>query len=243
MSKAFLLLWLEAPLQSWGADSRFGRRGTLDFPTKSGILGLLCCALGAGGEQRELLAEMAPLMQTVLSFGRTTENRRGENRKVDREPLLRDFQMVGSGYDEKNPWESMLIPKKSNGESAVGGGSKITYRYYVQDAGFAAILEVPTEKVATFAEALQNPYWDIYFGRKCCAPTDFIYRGCFDSELSALKKALEIAQEKKLSENFRVVDGEGAGEIIILNDVPIQFGENKIYRERRVTILTTDGDA
>ncbi len=36
-----LLLWLEAPLQSWGADSRFGRRATLPFPTRSGVLGLV----------------------------------------------------------------------------------------------------------------------------------------------------------------------------------------------------------
>ena len=47
-----LLLWLEAPLQSWGAGSRYGRRDTLPFPTRSGILGLLCCAMGRGGEQR-----------------------------------------------------------------------------------------------------------------------------------------------------------------------------------------------
>ncbi len=242
MSNVYLLLWLEAPLQSWGADSRFGRRGTLEFPTKSGILGLLCCALGADGEQRELLAEMAPLTQSVISFGRKKENSRGERQKVDREPLLRDFQMVGSGYDEKNPWETLLIPKKSDGTAAVNGGSKLTYRYYLQDAAFAAIAQVPVEKAAAFADALLNPCWDIYFGRKCCAPTDFIYRGVFDSEASALEKALEIADGKGRVEDFRVVDGEGTEETIILNDVPIQFGENKIYRERRVTIITMDGN-
>ena len=176
MSNSYLLLWLEAPLQSWGFDSRFGRRGTLEFPTKSGILGMLCCALGAGGEQRELLMEMGPLRQTVLSFRKSKE----------REVLLRDFHMVGSGYDDQNPWETLLIPKKSDGKAAVGGGSKITYRYYLQDAAFATILEVLPEKTALFADALTNPCWDIYFGRKCCAPTDFIYRGSFSTESSAI---------------------------------------------------------
>ncbi|MCR6650496.1 MAG: type I-E CRISPR-associated protein Cas5/CasD [Cellvibrionaceae bacterium] len=52
MSNPYLLLWLEAPLQSWGHDSKFGRRDSLDFPTKSGVLGLLCCALGAGASKR-----------------------------------------------------------------------------------------------------------------------------------------------------------------------------------------------
>ena len=228
MSNAYLLLWLEAPLQSWGADSRFGRRGTLNFPTKSGVLGLLCCALGAGGEQKELLLEMGSLHQTVLSYRRSKE----------REALLRDFQMVGSGYDDKNPWETLLIPKKSDGKPAVGGGSKITYRYYLQDAAFAAIVEVPTNKSAIFAEALVNPCWDIYFGRKCCAPTDWIYRGSFAAESSAIEKSKEIAKEKMLLEDFRVLDGEHRGETMILNDVPIQFGDNKVYRERRVTIIT-----
>lgn len=44
-----LLLWLEGPLQSWGHDSQFDRRDTLPFPTFSGICGMLCAALGAGG--------------------------------------------------------------------------------------------------------------------------------------------------------------------------------------------------
>lgn len=51
MAEPYLLMWLEAPLQAWGHESRFGRRESLDFPTKSGVLGLLCCALGYGGEQ------------------------------------------------------------------------------------------------------------------------------------------------------------------------------------------------
>ena len=66
MSNPYLLLWLEAPLQSWGFDSKFGRRETLKFPTRSGVVGLVCSALGAGGEQRELLAEFSSLRQTVI---------------------------------------------------------------------------------------------------------------------------------------------------------------------------------
>ena len=70
MNNPWLLLWLEGPLQSWGQDSKFGRRDTLAFPTKSGVLGLVCAALGAGGEQRELLEEFATLPQTVIAYAR-----------------------------------------------------------------------------------------------------------------------------------------------------------------------------
>lgn len=41
-----LALRLSAPLQSWGVNSRFVRRGTGRHPTKSGIVGLLAAALG-----------------------------------------------------------------------------------------------------------------------------------------------------------------------------------------------------
>lgn len=41
-----LLLRLAGPMQAWGADSRFTRRETLRYPTKSGVLGLLAAARG-----------------------------------------------------------------------------------------------------------------------------------------------------------------------------------------------------
>lgn len=240
MSSAFILLWLEAPLQSWGADSRFGRRDTLDFPTKSGVLGMLCCALGAGGEQRELLAEMAFLKQTVFAYRKTVSLPDGHRRAVDQNPRLRDFQMVGSGYDESDPWQDLMIPRKSNGERAVGGGTKITYRFYLQDAIFAVVMEIPFHKAEMVAEALQNPRWDIYLGRKCCAPVDIVFRGLYDVEDDAFQNARSIAEDKHLSEVFRVVDGKREGETIVLNDVPVQFGEAKRYRERIVTVILTE---
>lgn len=41
-----LLMRLAAPLQSWGVDSKFERRGTERIPTKSGVIGLVAAALG-----------------------------------------------------------------------------------------------------------------------------------------------------------------------------------------------------
>ncbi len=239
MATRYLLLWLQAPLQSWGHDSKFGRRDTINFPTKSGVLGLLCCALGAGGEQCELLAEFAPLKQTVISFVRTRKIAEEKRVKANREPLLRDFHMVGSGYDDKDPWQTLLIPKTSEGKKAVGGGTKITYRYYLQDAYFAVLLQVPASRTVAIAEALQNPVWDVFLGRKNCVPTDFIYRGLYDDEASALQQALAIAQDRGLMEDFRVCDGEHEGEVLTLMDVPIQFGERKRYQDRRVTVITS----
>lgn len=240
MRPSYLLLWLEGPLQSWGSDSKFGRRDTLNFPSKSGILGLVCAALGAGGEQQELLAQFTSLKQTVIAYTRSQKKSDGTLYKLDREPLLCDFHMVGSGYNEQDLWQSLLIPKTDKGKAPNNvSGTKITYRYYLQDAVFATLLEVPEAIAQDLALALQNPVWDLYLGRKCCIPTDFIYRGLFTTESEAFELAAKIAQEKSLLEDFRVIEGEHAGEVLILNDVPIQFGENKYYRDRIVTVVST----
>lgn len=149
--------------------------------------------------------------------------------------------MVGSGYDEKDPWEDLLIPKMSNGKRPKGAGTKMTYRYYLQDAAFAVVLEVPAFKAEAISQALQNPAWDVYLGRKNCVPTDFIYRGVFDNEASALEQAAVIAKQKGRIEDFRVLHGalgEGeADEVFTLNDVPVQFGEDKRYRDRQVSLI------
>jgi CRISPR system Cascade subunit CasD len=235
MTGPYLLLWLEGPLQAWGHDSRFGRRDSLDFPTKSGVLGLLLCALGAGGEQRDLLAELADLDMRVAAYA--PADREGQPRP--RLPLLCDFHMVGSGYDKNDLWQNMLIPKKSDGSTAVGGGAKLTYRYYVQDMAFAVALEVPPTRLEEFAAALQNPVWDLYLGRKNCAPTEFIYQGQYNVAEEALNQAGELARNspRPRSLSFQVIQGAGDGEIITLNDVPVQFGRRKLYRDRLVTVL------
>lgn len=233
MTDPYLLLWLEAPLQSWGHDSKFGRRDSLDFPTKSGVFGLLCCALGAGGKQTKWLARWADCDMQVQAYVQT--DRKGES--LLRQPLMRDFHMVGSGYDDKDPWQTLLIPKTSAGKKAVGGGTKMTYRYYLQDMAFAVALQGSQHELLELEKALQNPVWDLYLGRKNCVPTEFIAQGVHADAEQAMAKAGELAKSKCRSQVFQVLQGEHDGEVLTLNDVPLQFGEHKLYRDRRITVL------
>lgn len=70
-----LLLRLAGPLQSWGSDAKFDRRGTERVPTKSGVIGLIAAALGR--QRHESVEDLL-----VLRFGV----------RVDREgKLLRDY--------------------------------------------------------------------------------------------------------------------------------------------------------
>ncbi len=232
MSDSYLLLWLEAPLQSWGHDSKFGRRDSLDFPTKSGVLGLICCARGVNDAQIEWLSEYSSMDMQVMSYCR----KHGLSKAMMRQPMLEDFQMVGSGYNVQDPWESLLVPRTNEGKKAVGGGSKITYKYYLQDMAFAVALQIPQSMIENVSQSLQAPIWDLYLGRKNCAPTEFIYQGIHASAEEAFMKASAMAEEKNLSAYSHILEGAHDGEVCVLNDVPLKFGRHKLYRDRQVTV-------
>ena len=76
-----VFLWLEGPLQAWGVTSRFAVRDTGDVPSKSGVLGLVCAALGlrtaddpSNSDPRFLRArvrhEVIPVLEAVFPAAR-----------------------------------------------------------------------------------------------------------------------------------------------------------------------------
>ena len=233
MAEKHLLLWLEAPLQSWGVDSKFGRRDTLDFPTRSGVMGILLCAMGAGGEQQALLANWATASMQVQAYARLSAD---QAQLVTPPPALEDFHMVGAAYNDADPWENLFIPKTAEGKKQVGSGAKITYRYYLQDMAYAVLIKADEDLIDTAAQALCSPVWDIYLGRKCCAPTDFVFQGVYTDEASRNAGLAALAERKSRGLAFKVLEGEHEGERLILNDLPLQFGPFKSYADRVVTV-------
>jgi len=227
MDKRLLVLWLEAPLQSWGTDSLFGRRDTQDFPSKSGIIGMLIAAMGKRGPQSELLKELSTQVHTVFSFIREQQS----------SVLLRDFHMVGSGYDHEDPWQNLFIPKTVEGRPAVGGGSKMTYRYYLRDAFFGVVIEGKKDLIKRCGEALKNPVFTLSLGRKTCIPTEFVYQGLFQTFDEAKERVMMIASEKGLILKQTILEGEYEGDTFSVNDVPVRFGIRKTYRDRMVTVI------
>ena len=230
----YLLLWLEGPLQAWGHDSKFGLRDTLDFPTKSGVLGLILASMGKGGEQSELLDALSSCKHYVYSFCQDG---------ISSLQLI-DYQVVGSGYDETDELEQLMIPRKRDGNFSKDGkgrvaGSKLTYRHYIQDGKFAVIAEIPSDIADEVAYSLQNPVWPLFLGRRTCIPTKPIFRGLFNEFIQAESSLREMVNSNNLSMSFRVLEGryENEGDVLVLNDVPLSFGENKKYSSRYVTVI------
>jgi CRISPR system Cascade subunit CasD len=163
----FLVLQLSGPLQSWGFDSRYTQRNTGLFPTKSAVAGMICAALGySRGSQDEkvFLDHMRTCTLTTLSLVKYA----GSEEKRWKIPTRRieDFHTVlgTKSADGKNKKDAVL-----------------TQRQYLCDAEFLALLEGPTDLVTSIGEALKNPVWGIWLGRKACIPSKPVFGGVFDS--------------------------------------------------------------
>ena len=145
-----LLLRLAGPMQSWGTQSRFFTRDTGLEPSKSGVIGLLCAALGWGRETS--LEELAGLRMGV---------------RVDRAGVMKmDYQTTGGGTLPDGSPYGVRRASDTRGETVLSD------RYYLADADFLVGLESDDAGLLhRIEEALQRPVWQIYLGRKAFVPS------------------------------------------------------------------------
>ena len=149
-----LLLRLAGPMQSWGTQSRFTMRDTGLEPSKSGVIGLLCAALGRSRD--ESLDDLATLRMGV---------------RVDSPGALKvDYHTAGGG---KLPDGSKYGVRKASGAA---GGTVLSNRYYLADADFLVGLQGDDEDLLRCLQvALKEPKWQLYLGRKSFVPGVPVY--------------------------------------------------------------------
>ncbi len=156
-----LFLRLEGPLQSWGERGRWSVRDTALEPTKSGVVGLLACALGF-----HLDDEIGQLSRQIQMGVR-----------VDQPGvLLKDYHTVGGGYTMPQLLQADGKPKGKPGKAH----TELTYRTYLCDASFLLAIQAGAKTIDQLAQAVQNPYWVIFLGRKSCPPSRPLYEGVGD---------------------------------------------------------------
>jgi CRISPR system Cascade subunit CasD len=145
-----LFLRFEGPLQAWGnQESKFVVRRTAAAPTKSGVIGILCSALGVS--RAEAAQEWIPRL-TALRMGVRIDS-----------PGVRwwDYHTVGAGMD-------MRI---AEGEGKAKPGAMLTRREYLCDASFLVALLGEPALIGDLEAAVKDPRWTLYMGRKCCPPS------------------------------------------------------------------------
>lgn len=137
---ATLLLRLQGPMQSWGTTSRFDERDTQLEPSKSGVLGLLCAALGR--DRSEPVDDLARLRMGV---------------RVDREGVpMRDYQTATGVLTAAGRTDL--------------GRTVVSPRFYLADAAFLVGLEGDGSLLRTLHHAARTPMWPLALGRKSFAP-------------------------------------------------------------------------
>lgn len=225
-----LLLRLSGPMQSWGVMSRFSRRDTGKEPSKSGVIGLLCAALGVSREEANtenpVFKALKDLKMGVL---------------VLREGILQ------SDYHTAQ-----------NVAIASGGTPKeteLSTRFYLADADFVVGLEGDDREILNAArEALRKPKWQLFLGRKAFVPGEPVY---FREGVVATEKSLEeYLRSEELDNLLQKHDEEfgrqsknraGRQRLILDNetgsetrqDVPLSFAERR-FTNRRVRTTFID---
>ena len=201
-----LLLRLIAPMQSWGVQSRFSIRDTGLEPSKSGVIGLLCAALGR--PRHAPIADLAALRMGV---------------RVDREgKMAYDFHTAQN------------VLKASGGNK----DTEPSRRYYLADAAFTVGLEHPDLAfLQTINQALQNPVWPLYLGRKAFVPSAPIGQKNGIKAESVLEVALQ--PEPLPARPLRLVIENPAGSEV-RPDQPVCFiSDQRQFVPRRVATTFT----
>ena len=220
-----LLLRLTGPMQSWGFQSRFRERDTGLEPTKSGVIGLLCAALGR--DRAESVDDLAALRMGV---------------RVDREGILKNDYHTTGGSRYGSRFYGVAFP------DGKGRTTVLSNRQYLADAEFLVGLEGDEPLLAQLEQALARPKTQIFFGRKSFVPGAPLLLpqiepwtpGLRDIPLLDLLRSypwlghLEPPRRRRAPDRIRIVVDSG-GELThdVRNDVPVSF-EDRLFSSRYV---------
>ncbi|HET6574865.1 MAG TPA: type I-E CRISPR-associated protein Cas5/CasD [Fimbriiglobus sp.] len=218
-----LLLRLAGPMQSWGTQSRFTHRDAGTEPSRSGVVGLLCAALGRS--RTEPLDDFTALRMAV---------------RVDREGrLMRDYHTAGGEHrpgavlgdqpDGRNKGKPRPygVPKADGS----GVGTVVSHRFYLADADFLVGLEGPDVNfLSLLHNALRSPVWPMYLGRKSFLPALPPAVGVADGNLSPVLATFPWRRrvpEEAPPNRLRVVEEVEFGQGEPRDDVPLSFADRR----------------
>ncbi len=168
---ACLALRLEGPLQSWGTASQYNRRLTDLLPSRSAISGMLCAALGldrGSAEEASFLQEMMPVSMLAIAVPRQLGNRLLPVRRLEDYHTVLDTAKADGGLKD----------------------CQLTYRQYLLNAAFRVFLSGERELLEKAGNALLDPVWGLWLGRKACIPTAPVFAGIYPDQRTAITSCL-----------------------------------------------------
>ena len=203
--KHTLLLRLKAPMQSWGISSRFSIRDTGKEPSKSGVIGLLCAALGISRDEANT---------NNLQFDELLK-------------LEMSVRVLHEGVLQKDYHTAQHIAKADGGTKE----TELSTRWYLADADFLVGLESEDlSLLESLQTAVQNPKWQLFLGRKAFVPSVPVYFA--ENGLQTGENVLQNFEiQSKSKEQRLIIEDESGTEV--RQDVPLDFA-NRRFSMRRV---------
>lgn len=205
MASPYLVFSLSASLGAMGELAGHERRGSLLWPGRSALIGLMGAALGIRRDGD--FSELDGLKIEVAVFDSGT--------------VLRDFHTIQSV-----PAAAVKKPN-SRPEAIRKAGGRLTTSITLRDyrAGVFYGVAVQGEGLEEIAAALRKPHFTLYLGRKSCplsSPLNpqIVQADTVEEALGQVKVPIWLSQHVDLSKKVMVVGEEGSQRDYV-HDIPL----------------------
>lgn len=218
-----LLLRLAGPMQSWGTRSRFTSRDTGLEPSKSGVIGLLCAAMGWPRDTETFAIASKEYTLEALARNLVMAVR------VDREGrLMRDYHTAQN------------VRRAASGKATQD--TVVSERFYLADADFLVGLQGDRALLEHIDAKLRVPTWTLCLGRKSFVPSlpvseptgdnDRVQEGELLGIMSKHPWRMRHERDEPLAGDLRGVREVAYGDGEPRQDVPLSF----VSRDRRFAV-------
>ena len=220
-----ILIKFAGPLQSWGTKSHFEYRHTDSHPSKSAVIGMIAAAFGYRRCEDSKIQALSRLDFAV---------------RVDQAGyIIEDYQTV---HKYKYTPDEVLER------------TYVTHREYLEDAVFVAAVGGHDERhMDEIEQAMKEPYFQMYAGRRACPLTADCLLGCVELDvISALKGVPWQAAEWYKKKGYYGITGGRPGDpvrlsiyadadlihdsksYVFMRDDPLSFSaEERVHHYRR----------
>ena len=198
---------LEGPLQSWGGSGTWGDRPTCLYPTFSGVVGQIACAMGFERGSKEIVTLSKSLDMAVR------RNRAGS--------VITDYQTVRGMFE------------MANGKKKTAPETRIRHKGMLSDASFTVAFTGDADLIEKIRYAINDPHWPLYLGRRTMIPSHPIHANV-TNEYDSLLDALAHVDDVVPGEQYEVEVTADNKSAMYMNMDRIEAADYKSYSPRPI---------
>jgi CRISPR system Cascade subunit CasD len=224
--KPYLILKLEGVFQAWGTHTFEGLRNSENFPTRSGVLGLLGACLGIRRDDQQ---GQQRLGESIIFAARHDWDealaKKQHGRYAPRKGAIRKEQDFHTILDARKHMRGMtVLPNTIIKRMTYLADAKFTLAIAATGKGFS---------LEELQHATRKPVFTPYLGRRCCPLHRPLCGKEGESVVVAENAVAALSQIRPHQGTIYSEEGQGTGEVAV-RDVPVpnlprHFNTRRIY--------------